>query len=195
MRTELLRRITFLSTFGIATFSGGVLMGQSRHRRLAEAAPPPAFVNDGGTGVPAFLVLPASATGARICDGPSCPFPGPGPGEAEERHECVTFLPDQGGSVIMDRSTLGASSCNAACTTLVEEFSQYAVVIEGERLDRLDREVRRGHIGRVEACTMEPAADTDETHGDGGYAVSHVRILQPTTFHFDKAGNFTADEN
>jgi hypothetical protein len=192
MRTELLRRVVFLSTFGIATFSGGVLMGQSRHRRLPEAAPSPtvAFApfGDGGTGVPAFVVFPASSTGAPICDGPSCPFPGPEPGE--EQHQCVTFYPDQGGTVTMDKSTLGASSCNPACTTLVEEFTQYAVVIEGERLDRLDREVRRGHIGRVEACTMEPTSDADS-----GFAVSHVKILQPTSFHFDKAGNFVAEEN
>lgn len=193
-KEERISRGVYLATMCLAAFSCGAYA----NARTARSAPAPSHLEtasreDGGAGVPALLVLPNSCPGFHVCDGPSCPFPGPNPGE--EQHQCVTYYPDQGGSVTMDTRTLGASSCNAPCTILVHEYGQYAVVIEGEQLDRLDREVRLGHIGRVEACSME-TADPDGSIGEPRYAVNRVRVIQPTSFHFDsRTAAFVADEN
>jgi hypothetical protein len=184
-------RALYLVTAVLAAFCCGAYTTTRHAARSASAATQSDVALSGDAGVPTFLLLPAGTAGLHVCDGPSCPFPGPEPGE--EQHRCVTYIDDDGRSTTLDKSTLGASSCNPTSTVLVQEYGQYLIEAEGENLERLDHEVRLGEIGCVVACTLEPT-DADGSVG-AGYAVSHVRVLQPTSFHFDKAGHFVADEN
>jgi|SRR5579883_546259 len=199
-KDEWMSRRAYVAIMCLGAYSCGAY---TTAHRTAHSAPPPSHVamearEDGGVSVPAYLVLPVSPAGHRVCDGPACPFPGPEPGE--EQHLCVTYLSDEGRRVTLDTGTLAASSCNADGTVLVHEYGraapQYLVEIEGEHLDRLDHEIRLGELGRVAACTMEPGDADGGVEGDR-YAVSHVRVLPPTGFHFDanKNGAFVADEN
>jgi hypothetical protein len=192
-KEERISRGVYLVTMCLAAFSCGAYTTTRRSAGRVPASSRLEFSSreDGGASEPTFLVLPEYCqAGVRRCEGPSCPFPGPEPGE--EQHRCVTYIADEGRSVTMDKSTLGASSCNPTSTVLVQEYGQYLIEVEGERLDRLDHDVRLGEIGRVVACTIEPT-DADGSFGDG-YAISHVRVLQPGSFHFGKSGEFVADE-
>jgi hypothetical protein len=198
MRTELLRRVAFLSTFGIATFSGGVLLGHSRHRRLPDGAPLPAAAlapfGDGGAGVPAaFLVFPASSADAPVCIGPSCPFPGPEPGAAEH-HDCVVFLQDQGGAYAFDTRNLVSAAWNEQASTLVLDYGENLVVCDGENEDRLYKQLRKGSLELVESCSVERPSEAEAAQGDSGYAIAHVRVLPSGSWHFDKTGAFVSDE-
>jgi hypothetical protein len=161
---------------------------------------------DGGAGFPVNFtpvtdedLQPDGLQHVLVCEGPSCPFPGPEPGTVEDLHDDVTYVQDEGGLVILDRSMLAATSCNEACTVCVQEFikydCKYNCILEGERADRAARDVCRKRIDRVESCMFEQA-DEDAAPGNSGYVISHVRVVPGTPFHFDsKSGAYVSDED
>ncbi len=197
MRNDTVRRIAALATFGLAMGSGGVLLGQSRHRALPPVLASPApdselFAPDAGT--PVFVLLPASsasssASGPR-CDGTSCRLSTP----AESARQCedITFIDDNGTSFVVDRSTLGTTTCNATCSECVITFTDGSFDVSGERVDRVARDVRQGRMHRIEACTV--ACDDDGGSMGEAFAVAHVKGIAPA-YSFDEKGNLVTEDS
>jgi hypothetical protein len=194
----------FLVLFSVFTFAAGELHGASRHRGLPGPVAPVSV--DGGAGFPANAspvtaedLRPGALRSVPICDGPSCPYPGPASSSTpagDEAHDAITFVLDHGGSVTVARSTLVVSSCNEPGNVLVEDFGQCLFVMTGERMDRLDRDVRRGRLARIESCTTETPAQHDGVQGDSGYVVAQVEQYPAGGWHWNpKTGAFTAEEN
>jgi hypothetical protein len=206
-KEERISRGVCLLTMCLAAFSCGAYTNHAAGRGNRSASAPSqldlASCEDGGAGFPASLVTeedlrPGGPQRVLVCDDQSCRLPGPEPVSTEDRHNELTYVQDKGGVVILDRSTLVATSCNEACTVCVEQFGehdrQYDGILEGERVDRADRDVRYKRIDRVESCTFE-RADEDAAPGNNGYVISHVRVVPSTAFIFDpKTGAYKAEE-
>ena len=205
MRTELLRRVTFLSTFGIATFSGGVLLGQSRHRGLPPPTPPP--------------VTPSPCTEV------ACPTHGP---PQFPTYDAIDFVEQQGSEYSLKYDNLCALGLSAPRNTLVLEYTLYQVVIEGEHLEPVYRVVRKRQIGTLQAPSLAngstmtipvlplaslprsnvgsyenrvwgdsvlPLPPSDEPEAEDEPTVTRVRVVLPSPYVFGKAGQYVREED
>ena len=110
----------------------------------------------------------------------------------------MTFLCDNGNTVVLDRSTLGQTTCNPGYSICVEEFASTTIVETGERVDRADRDIRHGRLPRVEGCSViegPPPPKDGLQDDDTGYAIASVEAYPPGVWHFHpKTGEFVAEE-
>jgi hypothetical protein len=214
MRTELLRRVTFLATFGIATFSGGVLLGQSRHRGLPPAPPPP-------------VKVVSEPDTPSTCTGVACPLHHAV--SDPPTYDTIDFHEQQGSEYSLKYDNLCALGLSAPRNTLVLEYTLYQVVIEGEHLEPVYRVIRKRQVGTLQATSIAngdtmtipvvplaslprsnagsyenrvwgdsvlplPPSDEPEDAEDEP-TVTRVRVVLPSPYVFGKAGQYVREED
>jgi hypothetical protein len=213
MRTELLRRVAFLATFGIATFSGGVLLGQSRHRGLPPPPPPP-------------VKVASEPDTPSTCTGVACPLHHAV--SDPPTYDAIEFVEEQGGTYSLDYDHLCALALSAPRNTLVLEYTLYDSILEGRDLEALYRAIRKRQVERLEASSLAngetltipvvplaslsrsnlgafenrawgnsvpPLPPSDEPGAADTPTVTRVRVVLPSPYSFGKSGQYVREED
>ena len=190
-RTVMIRRVVFLSVFGLLSFAGGTVCSVPPNGEQAQAGISPA----GGieNAAPADAGVPPAA-----CDLPALAVRATAgtPGEAcREQYRAITFVQEHGGGVVLDYEHLEAIAFNEQHTVIVAEYKTYLAVIEGQRLERLHWLLQARCTGLVEASPLDDAGHRVEPGDVGRPVITRVRVVTSGTYHFSpETGEYVADE-
>jgi hypothetical protein len=90
-----------------------------------------------------------------VCTGDACQLhQGADTPDQSTEYEEIEFYPEEGGKFSLPYSHLVARSLNRNATVYVIQFSLYQAIIEGERLEDIDRQVAKRRIGRMQASVL-----------------------------------------
>ncbi len=200
----IIKRASFLTTFGIFFFCSGALFGRRTPSAEASCAVPSGtrgFADDRENVAPLLGAIGEAHGGVpgyeQGSDG-SIVFLG---GTVESPTTCrsVLFELENGSTVSLDYDQLEAITTNATATVLVAEHPAHQVIVEGTHLDVLRDRFRERACETIAATPPSPAENggataSEEADDASEPYIARVRTVLPVAYYFGKQGQYVSGE-